>query len=85
MLTLIQAIRRLRYADDQRAGVPGEHWATFAAAVGTVRWAARTRSPLLRTVGYLAAAALAYRSVSGRDGLLTRLGAADPASPPRLR
>jgi hypothetical protein len=45
MLPLVHAYRLLRQADRQRPGVPGEHWATFAAAYGTLRWASRVRPP----------------------------------------
>ena len=73
MLPLIHAYRLLRQADQQRAGVPGEHWATFAAAYGTLRWASRVRSPLLRTVAYVVGGALVLRAIGGRDGLLAKL------------
>jgi hypothetical protein len=73
MLPLIHAYRLIRQADQQRAGVPGEHWATFAAAYGTLRWASHVRSPLLRTAAYVAGGALVLRAIGGRDGLLAKL------------
>ena len=73
MLPLIHAYRLFRQADQQRAGVPGEHWATFAAAYGTLRWASRVRSPLLRTAAYVVGGALVLRAIGGRDGPLAKL------------
>lgn len=81
MLPFVHAIRLLSRADRQRAGVPGEHWATFAAAYGTLRWASRVRSPLLRTVALVAGGALVLRAIGGRDGLLAKLGRRPAATP----
>ena len=81
MLPLIHAYRLLRQADQRRAGVPGEHWATFAAAYGTLRWASRVRSPLLRTAAYVVGGALVLRAIGGRDGLLAKLRGRPPSAP----
>ena len=74
MLPLVHAFRLLRQADRQRPGVPGEHWATFAAAYGVLRWASRVRSPVLRTGAYVVGGALVLRAIGGRDGLLAKIG-----------
>jgi hypothetical protein len=67
-ITLAQNLRRLRTADRARDGVPGEHWATFGAAIGVLGAASGIRSPLLRTLALLAGGALVLRAISGRDG-----------------
>ena len=74
MLPLVHAFRLLRQADQQRPGVPGEHWATFAAAYGVLRWASRVRSPVLRVGAYVIGGALVLRAIGGRDGLLAKMG-----------
>ena len=81
MLPVIHAIRLLRQADRQRAGVPGEDWATFFAAYGVLRWASRVRSPLLRTGAFVVGGALVLRAIGGRDGLLARTGLRRAPSP----
>lgn len=63
----------LRRADRARAGLPGEHWATFGASAAMLRWAGRSRSPLLRIAALGGGAVLLYRALSGRDGLVQRV------------
>lgn len=67
---LARNLRALRAADRRRAGVPGEHWATFGAAVSAIGAARSIRSPALRTVALIVGGALVLRAISGRDGAL---------------
>ncbi|AEG91499.1 hypothetical protein [Ramlibacter tataouinensis] len=62
-------LAKLKRYDDMRPGIPGEHWLTLAAGLG-VWWVSRShRSPVVRTLGMVAATALVGRAASGRDGL----------------
>ena len=69
-ITLARNLRRLRAADRARPGVPGEHWATFGAAVSALASARAIRSPLLRTVAIVVGGVLVLRAISGRDGAI---------------
>ena len=63
-------LRTLRAADQRRAGVPGEHWATFGAALTALGAASSIRSPWLRTATMVIGGVLVLRAISGRDGAL---------------
>lgn len=73
MMKLASLLYSLRRADRARAGLPGEHWATFGAGAAMLRWAARSRSPLMRVAALGGGAMLLYRAIGGRDGLVGRL------------
>ena len=62
-------LEKIKRYDDQRPGIPGEHWIVLGVGVGL--WLATRRHPsvLVQTLGALGATALAARAASGRDGL----------------
>ena len=63
-----RSLRRLRAADQRRASLPGEHWATFGAALSALGAARSIRSPALRTLTMVVGGVLFLRAISGRDG-----------------
>lgn len=65
---VVRNLRALRAADQRRAGVPGEHWATFGAAVSALAAARSIRSPWLRGLTMVVGGVLVLRAISGRDG-----------------
>lgn len=67
---VVRNLRALRAADRRREGVPGEHWATFGAALGALGAARSIRSPWLRTATLLIGGVLVLRAITGRDGAL---------------
>ena len=67
---VVRGLRQLRAADQRREGLPGEHWATFGAALGTLGAASGIRSPLLRTLTLVVGGVLVLRAITGRDGVL---------------
>jgi hypothetical protein len=67
---VFNSLRALRAADQRRAGVPGEHWATFGAALTALGAARSIRSPWLRTATFVVGGVLVLRAISGRDGAL---------------
>lgn len=67
---VVRNLRALRAADQRRAGVPGEHWATFGAALSALAAARSIRSPWLRSATLVIGGVLVLRAVSGRDGAL---------------
>jgi hypothetical protein len=67
---VVQSLRALRAADQRRAGVPGEHWMTFGAALSALGVARSIRSPWLRTATLVVGGVLVLRAISGRDGAL---------------
>jgi uncharacterized membrane protein len=62
---------RLRRLDEQRPGLPGEHWLALGAGLWLLKRG--PRSTLGRLLSMAAGAALVARAASGRDGLLQRL------------
>ena len=60
-------INRLRRADQQRAGFPGEHWLALTAGLWFLR--RKGGSFPIRLATKAAGAALLYRAASGRDGV----------------
>lgn len=64
------ALREVQRFDERRQSLPGEHWAVLGAAVTLLRMANRSRSPWLKLAIGAAGAALVWRALSGRDGLL---------------
>ena len=67
---VMSSLRALRAADQRRTGVPGEHWATFGAALTALGAARSIRSPWLRTATFVIGGVLVLRAISGRDGAL---------------
>ena len=70
LYSVMNSLRALRAADQRRAGVPGEHWATFGAALTALGAARSIRSPWLRTATLVVGGVLVLRAISGRDGAL---------------
>jgi hypothetical protein len=62
-------VHKARVADDQRADVPGEHWAVMGAGLVMLLLAARGRSFIGRTVAGAVGSALLGRAATGRGGL----------------
>ena len=62
-------IEKLKAADEQREGFPGEHWLVLALGVALWQFTRNDRRWIVRTVGGLAATTLIARAASGRDGL----------------
>jgi hypothetical protein len=75
----VDMLGRLRRHDDERTGIPGEHW--YALAAGLWLMTRGRDSALLRTASLLAGLALVARAASGRHGLVQLL----PSSHPRRR
>jgi hypothetical protein len=70
---------RLRRHDDERPGIPGEHW--YALAAGLWLLTRGQGSMWLRTASLLAGLALVARAASGREGVARLL----PSTRPRRR
>ena len=62
-------LEKIKAADQARDGFPGEHWLVLAIGIGL--WQVTRKHPnfLVRTAGGFAAAAMAARAASGREGL----------------
>ena len=73
MSPLPSLLRQLKRRDEQRAGVPGEHWAVFGTGLSVLGWARGRRSPLLRTAATAVGVLMLIRAATGRDGPLQRL------------
>lgn len=74
MIVLPLVLKQLQQWDQERSGVPGEHWATFGTGVALLGMARARQSPLLRLVIGVAGVAFIWRAASGRDGFLRKLG-----------
>jgi hypothetical protein len=70
-------LTRLQRFDEQRPGIPGEHWLALAAGIWLLT--RRSRSGLGRLASVAGGVALLVRAASGRDGLLGTLRSADLA------
>jgi hypothetical protein len=64
-------LNRLKRLDDQRPGLPGEHWMTLGAGLWLL--GQRSGSSVGRIVSAAIGAALVYRAATGREGLFNRL------------
>ena len=62
-------LSRLKRFDDERMGLPAEHWFTLGAGVWLL--SRRTATPLGQWLSAAAGLALIYRAASGRDGLMS--------------
>jgi len=58
---------RIKQYDDNRTGIPGEHWLALAGAVAL--WLSTRRHPsiVVRLLGSAASTALVARAATGRD------------------
>jgi hypothetical protein len=62
-------LEKIKQADEAREGFPGEHWLALALGIAVWHYTRRNRHWAVRTAGGFAAAALAARAASGREGL----------------
>jgi hypothetical protein len=74
MIVMPLVLKQLQQWDQQRTGVPGEHWATFGTGLALVNMARSRRSPWLRLAVGVVGVAFVWRAASGRDGFLRKLG-----------
>ena len=65
----VSPLEKIKRADAARDGFPGEHWLVLAIGIGVWQFTRKHRNVLVRTAGGFAAAALAARAASGREGL----------------
>ncbi len=63
------ALTRLKQYDENRVGIPGEHWIVLAAGLAVWYLTARSPSTTVKIAGMAAATALVGRAASGRNGL----------------
>jgi hypothetical protein len=68
-----QWLRAVKRFDDQRAGIPGEHWFAFGTGAALLLRGRRSPSPVLRTAATLGGLLFMARGLSGRDGLVGKL------------
>ena len=62
-------LEKIKQADAARKGFPGEHWLVLALGIAVWHYTRKDRHWAVRTAGAFAAAALAARAASGREGL----------------
>lgn len=73
---LLSTLRKTKQWDDQRPGIPGEHWLALGAGLFALARARRSRSPVVRLAGQALGGALMARAASGRDGIAGKLARA---------
>jgi hypothetical protein len=59
-------LNRIKRYDEERPGIPGEHWLALAGAMALWLSTRRHRSMVVRLLGSVAGTALVARAVSGR-------------------
>jgi hypothetical protein len=68
-----QWLRAVKRFDDQRAGLPGEHWCACGTGTALLLRGRRSPSPVLRAAATVGGLLFVARSLSGRDGLVGKL------------
>ena len=68
-----ELLAQVKRFDDQRPGVPGEHWFAFGTGAALLLRGRRAASPGWRAAAMRGGALFVLRAVSGRDGGLARL------------
>jgi hypothetical protein len=68
-----ERLRQLKRLDDQRPGVPGEHWFAFGTGAALLLRGRRAASPVWRTAATVGGLLFMARGLGGRDGLVARL------------